>query len=119
MKRKAVFVAALALTPAFTAAEVLDSAPNGFTVKTTLVIHAAPDEVYRRIVRNVGDWWNPRHTFSQDSHNLSMEEKVQGCFCEKLPGRGSVALCVIGPRRHSPGPGGPARRSGSGGGGCA
>ena len=71
-------------------AEVADSAPNGFTVKISQVIQAPPDEVYRRLVRNVGDWWNPEHTYSHSAHNLSIEEKAMGCFCEKLPNQGSV-----------------------------
>ena len=61
-------------------AEVADSSANGFTVKITLAIHAAPDEVYRKLIRNVGDWWNPEHTFSRDSHNLTIEAKPMGCF---------------------------------------
>jgi hypothetical protein len=91
MKNNALLAAfILALVPGWATAEVLDSAANGFTVKTTLNIHAAPDEVYRRIVRNVGDWWNPQHAYSHDSHNLSIEEKVNGCFCERLPDHGGV-----------------------------
>ena len=35
-------------------------------------IKATPDEVHRRIVRNVGDWWDPAHTFSGDAYNLGM-----------------------------------------------
>ena len=35
--------------PAMTA-EVVDAASNGFTVKTTLSIKAAPDAVYRQII---------------------------------------------------------------------
>ncbi len=80
----------LALAPASALAEIVDSSAGGFTVKTTLSIHAAPAEVYRRLVHNIGDWWNPRHTFSGDAHNLSIEEKAMGCFCEKLPNQGSV-----------------------------
>ncbi len=71
-------------------AEVADSAAGGFTVKTTLVIQAPPEEVYGRLIRNVGDWWNAEHTFSHDAHNLSIEEKAMGCFCERLPNQGSV-----------------------------
>jgi uncharacterized protein YndB with AHSA1/START domain len=69
-------------------AEILDSAAGGFTVKTTLTIKAPPDEVYRRVVHNIGDWWDPMHTFSGDSHNLTIEERPGGCFCEKLPNNG-------------------------------
>ena len=30
------------------------------------------------------------HTFSGDSHNLSIDDKPMGCFCEKLPRGGGV-----------------------------
>jgi uncharacterized protein YndB with AHSA1/START domain len=71
-------------------AEVVDSSSNGFTVRTTLTIQAPPNDVYRKFIRNIGDWWSPDHTFSGDSHNLSIEEKAGGCFCEKLPNGGGV-----------------------------
>jgi hypothetical protein len=71
-------------------AEVADEAPNGFTVKVATVIYARSDVVYDKLLHNVGDWWNSGHTFSNDSHNLSIEDKVTGCFCEKLPGGGGV-----------------------------
>jgi hypothetical protein len=71
-------------------AEIADSSASGFTVKTTLVIQAAPSDVYRGLIRNVGEWWNPAHTFFRDSHNLSIEEKAMGCFCESLANRGAV-----------------------------
>jgi uncharacterized protein YndB with AHSA1/START domain len=91
MKRLAfVFPMALALGAGAVRAEVADSASNGFTIKTTMNIRAAPEEVYRRIVHNVGDWWDPAHTYTHDAHNLSIEEKAMGCFCEKLPNSGVV-----------------------------
>lgn len=76
--------------PAWGLAEVADSSSQGFTVKTSLNIQSSPEEVYRRVVRNVGDWWNPVHTFSGDAHNLTIEEKPMGCFCETLPNQGGV-----------------------------
>jgi hypothetical protein len=42
------------------------------------------------LIRNVGDWWNPEHTYSHDAHNLSIDEKPMGCFCEKLPNQGGI-----------------------------
>lgn len=71
------------------AAEVADSSAGGFTVKATFTIQAAPDAVYQRLL-HIGDWWNSEHTYSGDAHNLSIEEKAGGCFCEKLPNGGSV-----------------------------
>ena len=83
-------ILALMVSANWATAEVADSSANGFTVKTTLAIHAPPDEVYRKLIHNVGDWWNPEHTFSRDSRNLTIEEKPMGCFCEKLPNGGGV-----------------------------
>lgn len=71
-------------------AEVVDSAAGGFTIKTTINIKAAPDEVYRRLVGKVGDWWNPVHTFSGNAHNLKIEDHPGGCLCETLPNNGFV-----------------------------
>lgn len=90
--RNIAFVAAaiFALLPAGAAAAVADSSSNGFTVKIAVTIQAAPDDVYRRLVHNVGDWWSSAHTFSGDAHNLSIDDKAMGCFCEKLPNGGSV-----------------------------
>jgi len=91
MRHTAALIAAIsALAPGWAMAEVVDAASNGFTVKTTLRIQAAPEDVYRRLIDHVGDWWSSEHTFSGDSHNLSIEGKAMGCFCEKLPNEGRV-----------------------------
>jgi hypothetical protein len=79
-----------ALAPGRAAAAVADASANGFTIKVTLRIQAPPDDVYHRMIRDVGDWWNSSHTFSGSSRSLSIEEKVMGCFCEKLPNHGGV-----------------------------
>ena len=84
------FAAAILLSAGWASAEVADSSMDGFTVKTSMTIQASPAEVYRRLVHNVGDWWNPQHTFSGDARNLTMDEKPMGCFCETLPGQGGV-----------------------------
>lgn len=78
------------LAPSLARADVADSAANGFTVKLSVTVQAPPQEVYRRLVHNVGDWWNPMHTFSGDAHNLSIDDKAMGCFCEKLASGGTV-----------------------------
>jgi uncharacterized protein YndB with AHSA1/START domain len=83
-------LAIVALVPGPARADVADSAADGFTVKLAVTIRASPQDVYRRLVHNVGDWWDPAHTFSGDSHNLSLDDKPMGCFCEKLPNGGGV-----------------------------
>src|SRR3954464_7238148 len=82
--------AIILLCPRWASAEVADSSTNGFTVKTSVTIQSSPDEVYRRLVHNIGDWWNPQHTLSGEAHNLTIDEKPMGCFCETLPGQGGV-----------------------------
>ena len=70
-------------------AEVADSAAGGFTIKTAVSLKAAPTDVYRKLLK-VGDWWSSDHTYSGDSHNLTIEERPGGCWCEKMPGSGGV-----------------------------
>lgn len=91
MCRRIVFtIMVFSLLPAVAPAEIADSGANGFTIKIAVSINAAPADVYKRLILNVGDWWNSQHTFSGDSHNLSIEEKPMGCFCEKLTNGGAV-----------------------------
>jgi len=87
--RTIVLAMACISAPAWLAAEVLDSSASGFTVKETLTVQGAPKDVYAKLLR-IGDWWSPDHTFSHDSHNLSLEAKAGGCFCEKMPDGGGV-----------------------------
>jgi len=88
---KGVAIAALLITlsPAVQA-EVKESSAGGFTIKSTVTIHASPADVYKRLVGEIGNWWSSGHTFSGDAHNLSIDERPMGCFCEKLPGGGAV-----------------------------
>jgi hypothetical protein len=88
---------ALALfAPVLGHAAVADEAANGFTIKLQYQIAALPEQVYQKFVHNVGDWWNPMHTFFGDAHNLSIDDKPMGCFCEKASnGRGVRHLEVV------------------------
>jgi hypothetical protein len=91
MKLAPVIAAAVFLfAPLCASAEVADSSAGGFTIKLSLNVQASPNDVYSKLVHNVGDWWDPSHTFSGRSNNLTIEEKPGGCFCEKLPDGGGV-----------------------------
>jgi hypothetical protein len=91
MRSNLIAITAVFLSAAsWAAADVADASANGFTVKLALNVKASPDDVYRKLVRNIGDWWDPSHTFSGNSHNLTIEEKPAGCFCEKLSDGGGV-----------------------------
>lgn len=84
------------LLPVALSADVADQAPNGFTLRISTIIRATPpDVVYAKLVHNVGDWWSSAHTVSNDSHNLTIDDKVMGCFCEKLPYGGGVRFAEV------------------------
>src|SRR5215510_1657268 len=74
-------------TPASSAPQV---AQNGFLVKLEANINAPAVKVYDALVGQVGSWWNPEHTYSQDAKNLSIDPRPEGCFCEKLPNGGGI-----------------------------
>lgn len=71
-------------------AEVANVGPNGFAVKHSMTIQASPENVYAALVGKVGSWWNPEHTYSNDSKNLSIDARPGGCFCENLGNGGGV-----------------------------
>jgi len=70
--------------------EVANVGPTGFAVKHVVTIQAAPENVYAALIGKVGSWWNPDHTYSHDSRNLSIDARPGGCFCEKLGNGGGV-----------------------------
>jgi uncharacterized protein YndB with AHSA1/START domain len=84
-----VAAAGLALTPV-AASPAVQAGPTGFVVKREAAVKAPPARVYEALVTKVGSWWDPKHTFSGDARNLSIEARAGGCFCERLPGGGGV-----------------------------
>jgi uncharacterized protein YndB with AHSA1/START domain len=86
---------AAAAPAAFGAADVVAVAENGFTSKNTVTVPVDPARAYAAVVEQVGKWWDPAHTFSRDSANLSIEASPQGCFCEKLPEGGFVRHLTV------------------------
>ena len=77
------------------AAEVVDSSVNGFVVRNTAQIAAHPTRVYTAAVDLLGRWWNPAHTFSNNSANLTLDAKPGGCLCERIANGGVVHLTVV------------------------
>ena len=86
-------VAAAPATPA--RAEVLDVTPTGFTMKVSTEIAAVPRAIYLALVNQVGSWWDSEHSWSGSSKNMSIDARANGCFCEKLPGNGSVQHMTV------------------------
>jgi uncharacterized protein YndB with AHSA1/START domain len=79
------------------AAEV---APNGFLVRHERIIGAPAARVYDALIGQVGSWWNPQHTYSRDSKNLSIEPRPGGCFCERLQSGGVEHMRVVHLKPH-------------------
>src|SRR4029077_15300692 len=59
------------------------------------IIEAPVTRVYDSLIGQVGSWWNPQHTYSGDSKNLSIDPRPGGCFCERLPGGGVEHMRVV------------------------
>jgi uncharacterized protein YndB with AHSA1/START domain len=72
------------------AAAVVTLAATGFLVRHEVAVAAPPAKVYEALVGKAGSWWSPRHTYSGDAANLSIDARAGGCFCEKLKDGGSV-----------------------------
>lgn len=90
MFRTALIAASLlAVTATPAVADVVKAEATGFVVEKTVTINASADTVWETL-RAPQRWWSKEHTWSGDANNLYIDSQATGCFCEKLPGRGSV-----------------------------
>ena len=88
--RKLGSVVAMFMAPLVVQAEVTASAPDGFVSEHVVLLEAAPDDAYRALTENLAAWWDAAHSYSGDASNFSLDDRAGGCFCESLPGGGSV-----------------------------
>src|SRR5262245_62863020 len=65
-------------------AEIVSAGPAGFNLRHTAEVPNLPPPVIWAALADVAKWWDPKHTYSGDSRNLTLEPFVRGCFCEKL-----------------------------------
>jgi len=79
----------LLIAPSSLHARVALSA-DGFTSDHEAVVAASAADTYRALVNETGAWWNPRHTYSGDARNVSLNARPGGCLCETLPEGGGV-----------------------------
>lgn len=77
-------------------AEVVSLDATGFAVRVEHRIAAPPSAVFAALLEP-GRWWNGEHSWSGDTTNMTLDPRVGGCFCEKLPKSGgeSVHMRVI------------------------
>ena len=83
--RNPMLIAVVALLSAGGAeAEIVNAGANGFSIRHVAEApNAAPPLVWAALA-DVAKWWDPMHTYSGDSRNLTLDAQVRGCFCEKL-----------------------------------
>lgn len=75
-------------------AEVVETNAQGFRLKSVLQIKAPPARVYQAI-GELGRWWDDAHTYSGKAENITLPLQANGCWCETIPGGGSVRHGVV------------------------
>ena len=75
-------------------AEVLASAPAGFTVRESFQSAAPPAKIWATLLAP-SRWWDDAHTWSGKAANMTFEPKAGGCWCETLPNGGSVRHMTV------------------------
>lgn len=86
--RNVVTLILLLLTLPAQGAVVMSSA-SGLIVREEAQFAGSAASAWKRLI-DVGSWWNPEHTYSGKSANLSLGLQPGGCFCEKLENGGFV-----------------------------
>jgi len=92
----------LLLSAAPAAADVVNASPNGFEIRHTVNLVVKPEIAFQAF-GNVAAWWNPEHTYSGSSANLSLALTPGGCFCERFPKGGGVEhmrVTFLDPGKH-------------------
>ena len=79
--------------PAF--GEVLEVDALGFVSGHAIEVDAVPQRVFEALTAEIGDWWDPAHTYSGDAANLELgpaghAPSEQACLCERLVDGGYV-----------------------------
>ncbi len=63
-------------------AEVVDAGAGGFTVRHTVTLQVAPDQVWQGLTGDFGKWWDPAHSFFGDASKFSLDATVGGAWIE-------------------------------------
>jgi len=81
----------LALTLWATGVKADISQPSAGLTVFSFQLHAKANaaEAYEAVT-HPEKWWNGEHSYSGSAANLSLDPVAGGCWCEKLPGGGSV-----------------------------
>jgi uncharacterized protein YndB with AHSA1/START domain len=83
------YACAMVAGAAAASAEVADRSATGFTVHQAAVVAAPPARAYAAFT-DIGKWWDPAHSYSNEGARLTLDTSKGGCFCESLPDGGHV-----------------------------
>ena len=75
-------------------ASVVSATTSGLALRETVHVMASPDKAYAALIQP-SRWWSSEHTFSGSASNMSLDAKAGGCWCEALPGGGSVLHLTV------------------------
>ena len=84
------------------AAEVVSASPNGFEVRQTVNLVVPPPIAFSSFA-DISAWWDPEHTYSGKSQNLSLNLTPGGCFCERFRDGGGIEhmhVTYLDPGKH-------------------
>src|ERR1044071_5658342 len=84
---KQILIVGLLASASPAGAEVVSASSNGVEVRETGSLVVPPDVAFNSF-REIQRWWDPEHTYSGDSANLSFTPTAGGCFCERVPKTG-------------------------------
>ena len=86
-------------SPIEASADVVASAPDGFSLQQAVATKLDPDLAFKKMVSEFGEWWDASHSYSGEGKNLRIDVE-QGCILETLPNGGFVRhleLCYYDP----------------------
>ncbi len=92
--RTAALLVLILCVPPTAVAEVTNAAANGFTTVNNVVVSADKGAAWRAAVQ-VGRWWSSAHTMSGDAARMTIDPRVQGCFCESLGDQAGVVHLTV------------------------
>ncbi len=73
--------------------EVIDKANDGFYIKVTTTVDSTSEQAYQKFLQ-IGQWWDPDHTWFGDAEGLYLEPGAGGCFCE-VSGEKSILHLLV------------------------
>ena len=75
-------------------ADVVESDAHSASIRIVVPLSVSPGKAYDAFVQPA-KWWDSEHTFSGDAARLRLKPVAGGCFCERLPGGGSVLHMTV------------------------